>query len=658
MNRRKLLRILPILGALVGSACIAGRATAQTIQYTLTWTTQGCSRNTIGEVVTRPTGAVIFNVTSPGFLINNSNRCDGNTYRLTNIAVGSLGNQTAGPIILSGALPTPFAGGQVQVVVDPVASPGTVAGISKEAPSNYTLKVRFQPSLNPSAPGVDITGPIVCDSIETFSQTNGTMTSNGRLDVTSTGPETQFLFGSIQKRTDSLPSIKVGMATGSLRVQSTGNMNGNVQVNQTSPLSTGFQVISNNGNIGGNITVGTGEITLVQANNGDIVNPAEFPSGQTWNNTPPAETFANRLTIKSPSRIRGVEARRIAAVIDADSDNSGGGRIDSIKASGTTPASSAGFWGSVNASALDRSSTTLRAIDVAGLLKANITLTGSGNVNSPIVINQFASTTTLGAVAAPISISSANTGSLTLGNLATAGSLSVSGTLGVPLTIASTASGSAVNIGVLPSAGLVRITGNHAGALNFGSTNRTTTVKGLDGQVVINAGNGTGTWSGVVRVNGATGTALAPVPNYSNLAGALGADADGGAVGVVPFKVHALASFPPTVGVVPGELRRWRSISTPEASPCTPGSYPVNVVKIEHYGADQQCQHRGRAGGYPASLRQPGHLDACGGIVVDDPGFCGVAVGHLDSAGCGGAAGADAGDPAQGVVQVNAGDAG
>ncbi len=124
------------------------------------------------------------------------------------------------------------------------------------------------------------------------------------------------------------------------------------------------------------------------------------------------------------------------------------------------------------------------------------------------------------------------------------------------------------------------IGGNHAGALNFGSS----TVKGLDGQVVINAGNGTGTWSGVVRVNGATGTALAPVPNYSDRANTLGADADGGAVGVVPFKVHALASFPPTVGGVPGELRRWRSMSTPEASPCTPGSYPVNVVKIEHYG--------------------------------------------------------------------------
>lgn len=125
----------------------------------------------------------------------------------------------------------------------------------------------------------------------------------------------------------------------------------------------------------------------------------------------------------------------------------------------------------------------------------------------------------------------------------------------------------------------------HYGALNFGSS----TVKGLDGQVVINARNGTGTWSGVVRVNGPLGTALAPVPNYSNLASALGTDADGGAVGVVPFRVHALASFPPTVVlqsgvVVPGELRRWRSIGTPEASPCTPGGYPINVVKIEHYG--------------------------------------------------------------------------
>lgn len=130
MKRQNWLRILSIAGALVGSAWIAGRAAAQTIQYTLTWQTQGCSGgNTIGEIVTRPAGTVIFNVTSPGSQINNSARCDGNTYRLTNIAVGSLGNQDAGPIILSGALPAPFAGGQVQVVVDPAASPGRIAGI-------------------------------------------------------------------------------------------------------------------------------------------------------------------------------------------------------------------------------------------------------------------------------------------------------------------------------------------------------------------------------------------------------------------------------------------------------------------------------------------------------------------------------------------------
>lgn len=108
---------------------------------------------------------------------------------------------------------------------------------------------------------------------------------------------------------------------------------------------------------------------------------------------------------------------------------------------------------------------------------------------------------------------------------------------------------------------------------------------GLAGQVIVNAGNNPGSvWTGPISINNGPTTITLTGASYSPLPLTLGADADGGAVGVVPFKVHALASFPPTLGGVPGELRRWRSISTPEASPCTPGSYPVNVVKIEHYG--------------------------------------------------------------------------
>ncbi|MDQ7014341.1 MAG: hypothetical protein Q9O74_10655, partial [Planctomycetota bacterium] len=55
--------------------------------------------------------------------------------------------------------------------------------------------------------------------------------------------------------------------------------------------------------------------------------------------------------------------------------------------------------------------------------------------------------------------------------------------------------------------------------------------EGLKGQVIINANNNSGTWTGAVAVNS---TALAPVPYYNNIAEDIG----GGAVGLVPYYLH------------------------------------------------------------------------------------------------------------------------
>ncbi|MCC6284798.1 MAG: hypothetical protein IT439_05775, partial [Phycisphaerales bacterium] len=69
-----------------------------------------------------------------------------------------------------------------------------------------------------------------------------------------------------------------------------------------------------------------------------------------------------------------------------------------------------------------------------------------------------------------------------------------------------------------------------SGTCTFGSS-------GLLGQIVINASNGANSWTGDVTVGSTT---LATTPYYSNLPSALG----GGAVGLVPYRVHGAASVP------------------------------------------------------------------------------------------------------------------
>ncbi len=82
---------------------------------------------------------------------------------------------------------------------------------------------------------------------------------------------------------------------------------------------------------------------------------------------------------------------------------------------------------------------------------------------------------------------------------------------------------------------------------------------GLAGQIIINGANGTGTWDGDVNIGTVTLT-----PNYAQSAQSLG----NGAVGLVPFDLHATDSLPPDALPVDFEDR-------PD---------PSKGIQIRHYG--------------------------------------------------------------------------
>jgi hypothetical protein len=90
-------------------------------------------------------------------------------------------------------------------------------------------------------------------------------------------------------------------------------------------------------------------------------------------------------------------------------------------------------------------------------------------------------------------------------------------------------------------------------------------VHGLAGQIIINADNAGGTWTAPVRVgpNGNPQQILLNGPNYTHAAAALG----GGAVGLVPFRLHDEACSP----------ANGASIQRPAGAP------PLSV-ELRHYG--------------------------------------------------------------------------
>ncbi len=103
----------------------------------------------------------------------------------------------------------------------------------------------------------------------------------------------------------------------------------------------------------------------------------------------------------------------------------------------------------------------------------------------------------------------------------------------------------------------VTLRGNLAGTVTLG----TAVTPGLGSQIIANASNGSGTWTGAVRVNGA-GSAPIVGPYYSQTSGAVG----GGAVGLAPFQAHGDDCSPPHGSNIPS------------------GGIPNNEVILRHYG--------------------------------------------------------------------------
>jgi hypothetical protein len=85
---------------------------------------------------------------------------------------------------------------------------------------------------------------------------------------------------------------------------------------------------------------------------------------------------------------------------------------------------------------------------------------------------------------------------------------------------------------ILENADIV-VTRNLAGSIVV--TNGNTSTNGLRGQVIANAGNTGGTWTGSASTGG---TSLASIPYYTTVLDPLG----GGAVGLVPYRIHQNAS--------------------------------------------------------------------------------------------------------------------
>lgn len=192
-------------------------------------------------------------------------------------------------------------------------------------------------------------------------------------------------------------------------------------------------------------------------------------------------------------------------------------------------------------------------IEVAGDLKATITLSGTQGLQRPLIVHgNYGGSQTLtsaggtsaggtitingscdstialtGTVNAPISIGQDLRKPLTI-----SGDLNANVTIGTDLKNAMTIGGKLVaGKAIVIGAGTTA-----AGAISLGSG-------GLEGQVVINGLNGGASWVGDVTVGSTT---LNTAPYYSNLPSAIG----GGAVGLARYQIHDAACDPDNGGTV------------------------------------------------------------------------------------------------------------
>jgi len=265
---------------------------------------------------------------------------------------------------------------------------------------NYTI------SLTVAVPtAMNILGPVTTDTLNQF-QTEGMIASSGSITA-NTAPSncTIRAAAGVQKPTIG-NSVTITTAQGNLLLQtaSGADWNGNIAISNTNFTALLGVKVESGRNIGGDITVPNGELRLVSAA-GDIVNPDEFSSGQSWNTTPPADTVAapTRLTISARDGIYKIVANRIAAHINADSDNSGSGVLINLQATGTSPSGSAGLYGTVKArnfynTNYSSGDPTTSAIYVAGIQKSVISYNGTGNLQSPFYFGTAAGNITVGSV--------------------------------------------------------------------------------------------------------------------------------------------------------------------------------------------------------------------------------------------------------------------
>jgi hypothetical protein len=242
------------------------------------------------------------------------------------------------------------------------------------------------------------------------------------------------------------------------------------------------------GSILGNVTATNGNIDLVRALNGTIGSP----------------TFTAYIGAKNNIQI--IEARQIWANIDArmNGGNPGDSHVWRVYASHGDLA------GSIAARRIEGSTGASPGIFVpSGNLNADVTLTDA--LRFPISVSGSLPSGRVITMERNIG----DSGTMSFGSVA--GRIEIKQSLGRPITVTGALTGSIVVGESIPSPHSIT-----AGSLGAG---------GLVGQIIVNAKNTTGVWTGPVTVGG---VGLLPRPYYANLASTLG----GGAVGLVPYSLH------------------------------------------------------------------------------------------------------------------------
>lgn len=314
-------------------------------------------------------------------------------------------------------------------------------------------------------------------------------------------------------------------------------------------------VSTSTSNIGTVRVIGARMRGNVQADAGSI--------GQVTSNVGIGPSSGSAVTVRARNGIATVTAPTINANVDARYGG-GTGPIQTFTASTGT------FTGSLLASSIGSSGT---GFAVAGTMPAAVTINGATAKAFTVTGTASGTVTLTGAVSQPVSFNGGYSAStLTLGALSS--SLSITGNMSAATTVASTSGAGSINVsGTLPSTNTLTITGTHAGALDFNGlvsglikvgdslsgtmTFGTSGVPGLDGQIVVNSANGSGTWTGnVLLQNGAV--AVSPTGNvYDAVSSTFGAtDANGGAVGRGDthsnggaYKLHGKDSSPVQGGI-------------------------------------------------------------------------------------------------------------